>query len=275
METGKIKNFILMVLILTNLFLLGIFAVDKNTEREVERSAYAQLRTVYEQAGISLPEGLEIMQKAPAGVGLRRDLAAEKEMAEAVLGSCTVTEEGGNIYSYTGEKGYGQFRGNGDFNMLLNYGVVDGSRGKIKAARGLLEDMGIECGSYAQEEVDGKQTRVVLDCAYEGSEVYNARVEFLFSGDTLMIVNGSRVFDTKDHSSSAQTIDALTALIRFLNESVEKGQVYSSISSVSVGYTMSLDMSENCTLSPVWYIETDTGSHILNAASGKMESVNY
>ena len=99
METGKIKNFILIVLILTNLFLLGIFAVDKNTEREVERSAYAQLRTVYEQAGISLPEGLEIMQKAPAGVGLRRDLAAEKEMAEAVLGSCTVTEEGGNIYS--------------------------------------------------------------------------------------------------------------------------------------------------------------------------------
>jgi hypothetical protein len=31
---------------------------------------------------------------------------------------------------------------------------------------------------------------VTLDCRYKDSEVYNARVSFLFSGDSLMIVSG-------------------------------------------------------------------------------------
>lgn len=275
METGKIKNFIIIVLALANLFLLGIFVAEKSRQRELERNAYSQLSLLYEQAGVSLPVGLDIMETVSPGKSFSRDLNTELGMVEAVLGKCSVTDQGGSIYVYSGEKGSAKFHGTGEFNMNLDYGVVQAERNKAHAAAKLLEKMGMEPGECVLEEVDGQQTTVVLNCASGGSQVYNARVTMLFSGDTLMIVYGSRVFDTAAKSSDAPTLDAGTALVRFLRGSKEKGYVYSSVTGISAGYTLNVDMLESCALSPVWYIQTDAGSYILGAENGKLESISY
>ena len=275
METAKIKNFILIVLVLANVFLLVIFGVEKSREFEVERQAYAQLQELYEKAGISLPGSLSVMEKAPVSRGLSRSLEAERMMLEKVLGKCTVIEERGNIYAYIGTNGQAKLRGTGEFDMLLGYGVANGSDGKEKCARELLEKMGFECGSYVHEEVNGEQTTITLNCVFEGNDVYNARISCLFSGNNLMIVEGKRFFDTDVETAHSETIDAGTALVRFLKESVEKGIVCTSVTDISAGYNMSVTVSGDCILSPVWYINTDAGSHVLNAETGKMEIITY
>ncbi|MGI6029855.1 MAG: two-component system regulatory protein YycI [Candidatus Heteroscillospira sp.] len=275
MDTAKVKNFIILVLVLVNLFLLGTYAAARRSRSELEQAAYSELSRLYADSRISLPEELDISRKAPAGLGLTRDLDAEKRIAESVLGRCSVTEQGGNIYAYSGPDGQASFRGTGEFEMLLGYGVADTSRGKVQCARELLKKMGIESGSFVSETGDGEQTTVVLDCRYEDSEVYNARVSFLFSGDNLMIVYGKRVFDTVTDTNTAETIDAGTALVRFLKESAENGHVCTDVLSISSGYVMSVAVSGDCTLSPVWHIETDTGEYTLSAETGKLETVSY
>lgn len=275
MDTGKIKNFIIIVLALVNLFLLALYGAVRGNELAMERATYTQLRTLYEKSGITLPADLDITLKAPVGQGLIRDLTAERNMVQAVLGTCSVTEQRGNIYAYSGPDGQASFRGTGEFDMLLAYGVADGSRGKVQAARNILKKMGIEPGEFVSEEVDGEQTAVTLDCKFQGSEVYNARVRFLFSGDSLMIVDGKRVFDTAAAVSEIQTIDAGTALVRFLKESAEAGHVCTDVLSISAGYTMSVTVSGDCILSPVWHIRTNTGEYTLNAETGKLETIVY
>ena len=275
MDTGKIKNFIIAALVLVNLFMLGLYGAARSSEAEMQRNAYIQLQSLYEKSGINLPAGLDITRRAPTGQGMTRNLEAERSMAESVLGKCSVIEQGGNIYAYSGPDGQASFRGTGEFEMLLAYGVADTSRGKVQAAQNLLEKMGIEPGEFVSQEDDEEQTRVVLSCKFENSEVYNARVNFLFSGDNLMIVYGRRVFDTAAKISETETIDAGTALVRFLYDSVEAGHVCTDILSISAGYAMNVTVSGDCILSPVWHVVTNTGEYTLNAETGKQETIVY
>ena len=275
MDTSKIKNFIIIVLVLTNMFLVVTSAVESSKENEVKRAAAEQLVSLYENKGISLPEKLDIYASAPVGCDLTRDLLQEQKIVESILGPCSVSEQGGNIYAYSGSDGQASFRGTGEFEMLLNYGVANSNRGRIEAARDVLKKMGLTAGDYSNETQDGEQYTVTLDCVYDGGDVYNARVSFLFSGESLMIVSGKRVFDTCIDSSALETIDLGTALVRFLKESADNGYICTVVTDISAGYAMSVTVSGACILSPVWRIETDTGEYIMNAVSGRFETIAY
>ncbi|MGE4354497.1 MAG: hypothetical protein AB7D36_10500 [Oscillospiraceae bacterium] len=276
MDTSKIKNFIIIVLVLTNALLLVTYAVERVKGNEVKQAATQELIDLYEASGITLPDNLDIYGTAPNSCDLNRNLETERQMIEAILGKCSVSEQGGNIYAYTGENGQASFRGTGEFEMLLNYGVADSSHGRVEASKSVLKQIGMTPGSFSEETQDGEQYTVTLDCLYEGSEVYNARVNFLFSGDSLMIVSGKRVFDTKtDQASDEEAIDVGTALVRFLKESASKGYVCTAVTEISPGYAMSVTVSGDCILNPVWRIETDTGEYMLNAVTGRFETIAY
>jgi regulatory protein YycI of two-component signal transduction system YycFG len=275
MDTSKVKNYIIILLALVNLFLLSLILAEKQQEAEVRRTALRELQTLYEKSGVLLPAGLDISQTAPAGQGLTRDLAGERNMAESVLGRCTVAEQGGNIYVYSGPDGQGIFRGTGEFEMLLNFGAADTSRGKEQAARDIMKKMDIPCGSYVDTQVNGEQTIITLDGMFSGSEVYNARVSFRFSADSLMLVYGKRVFDTAVSTDRTQTIDAGTALVRFLSESTASGYVCTAVEGIASGYVMNVTVSGDCILDPVWHIETDTGDYTMNAETGRLETIAF
>lgn len=275
MDTGKIKNFIIIVLIITNVFLLASFGVRYSRASEFRRTANEELAKLYDSHNISLPEGLDAFDIAPSGLGLTRDLESERKMAESILGKCSMTEQGGNIYVYLGAKGQASFRGTGEFEMLLEYEAVEISRGKLHTARSVLETMGIKYGGFEEEITDGDRHTITLDCKYELSDVYNVRVNFLFYGDNLMLIYGKRVFDSETERSQVQTINAGTALVRFLKESSDRGYVCTVVTRVSSGYSMTVAVSGDCILTPVWHIETDTGNYIINAETGRLETMAY
>ena len=56
---------------------------------------------------------------------------------------------------------------------------------------------------------------------------------------------------------------------------MEAGYVCTDILSISPGYAMSVTVSGDCILSPVWHIETDTGAYTLSAETGKLETIIY
>jgi len=275
METSKVKNYILILLAIVNLVLLGPFLAEQRQEAAARRTALREITALYERSGISLPAALDVGEKAPSGRWLTRELESEREMAESVLGRCSVAAQGGNIYIYSGENGQGIFRGTGEFEILLNYGVADTSRGKEQAARDIMKKMGVDCGGYLDVETNGEQTILTLDGVYSGSEVYNARFSFRFSADSLMLVYGKRVFDKDVSTEETQTIDAGTALVRFLSESNRRGHVCTAVEAISPGYVMSVTVSGDCILDPVWHIETDTEEFTMNAETGRLETISF
>ena len=275
MDTGKVKNFIIMVLAIANLFLIYAAVADAGHENEVRRAAEAELIALYEKSGVALDLDMDINSKAPRGIELTRDREAEQRIAESVIGKSSVTEQGGNIYVYTGTNGIASFRGTGEFEMLLDYGVASLSDGAMDVAESILGDMGMEPGGFADiTEADGNLT-VTLDCRYDGIEVYNARINFLFYGDSLMMVTGKRVFDTATETSSHDTLPLSTALVRFLDEADKNGYIFTKVTEISSGYSMGVTVSGDCVLSPLWYICTDTGDYALNAETGRLETIVY
>lgn len=275
MDTSKIKNYIIVLLVLVNVFLLGLNGVQASREATVRQAATKELIALYESQGISLPRGIDIFEAAPVGYVLTRDLTLEKKMVESVLGRCNTAEQSGNIYVYAGANGQASFRGTGDFEMLLNHNTVEASRGKLRAAEDVLKKMGITYVAYGEEIRDGEQYALTFNCEYRNGEVYNAQIRFLFSGDNLMMVSGKRIFDTRTSASETQSLDLGTALVGYLNEAAKQGYISTKVTGVSSGYTLSVNISGESVLNPVWRIETDTGSYMMNAVTGRFETLIY
>ncbi len=105
-----------------------------------------------------------------------------------------------------------------------------------------MKKMDIPCGSYVDTQVNGEQTIITLDGMFSGSEVYNARVSFRFSADSLMLVYGKRVFDTAVSTDRTQTIDAGTALVSFSASPPQRLCVYRGGGHMQ-GYVMNVTVS--------------------------------
>lgn len=273
MDTSKIKNFIIIILIIANVFLLTTELIDSANESESKRIATEELVRIFEARGISLPSNIDVFETSSQAVELTRDLEVELDMVQSLLGTSAVTEQGGNIYVYNAKYGQASFRGTGEFEILLNYGLVDGSRGVISAAETALEEMGFDISEDLEYTYDNEQHKVTAYCMYNGIEVYNASIECIFSGDNLMMISGKRVFDTKKTSESTEIVDMSTALIAFLNKISENGYVCTAILDISQAYEMTVSISGDCTLSQIWRVETDTGSYIMDVVSGKFEII--
>ena len=275
MDTGKIKNFVILVLAVANLFLLFVSASNAAREAEVRSAAKQELVELYARSGVSLSAPLDVYDAAPRAVELTRNMEAEMRIAEAVIGECTVVQQGGNIYVYNGARGDASFRGTGEFEMLLDYGVADMSGGAVDTASGILEDMGMERGSYTYEDEGDGEYIVTFNCRYNGVDVYNARISFLFYGESLMMISGKRVFDAPAASDQSDALSLGPALVRFLDEAESNGYIFTEVTGASAGYAMEVTVSGDCALSPVWYINTDAGDYTLSAVTGRLVTIAY
>ena len=73
MDNAKVKNYIILVLLLVNVFLLGIVLTNALQERRATAERKQALSDVLSQNGIRLADGVELTQSVPAQVTLRRD----------------------------------------------------------------------------------------------------------------------------------------------------------------------------------------------------------
>ena len=110
-------------------------------------------------------------------------------------------------------------------------------------------------------------------CLWSGLPVYNARLTFDFSGDNLFMVTGTMLFTKEAERSTAGVMDAVSVLMRFVEIVRSEGFICSRLDALTPGYLMSVAVSGESTLTPVWHIETDTGDLYVNALNGRTETV--
>jgi len=138
-----------------------------------------------------------------------------------------------------------------------------------------MKKLGISC-SNAEPDVktDGDSTTVTLYCSYKNTPVYDSRIIFSFYGDSLRIITGKRPLDTESQVSSVESyLDSVTVLMKFLESVRTTGDVCSEINDLEIGYYINPSASGDCTLKPVWRIQTNSRPYYIDAQTGKAVTI--
>lgn len=270
METSKIKNLIIYILLFVNLFLVGLIASDWIETRRTEKTIDEAIRTILAQNEMTLSMDKLFDNSSLRGYEVSRDFTREKELVSSVLGKVTVSDQGGNIlYYYNEERGQASFRGTGDFEMLLNPGVVPTTGDNVGTAESVLQKMGIE-GTY--DAASSEPDTVVMTCWYQDSPVVNCQIRFIFASDFLLMITGTRLLDVQQEDPTVEILDAPTLLARFVGIIDRNGYVCNEILDISAMLLYTPDATGG-KLVPVWQIETNTNTFYLNVSTGEEQAM--
>lgn len=265
MSGAKIKNFIILVFLLTIGFLL-ILVIPQQLELRSQTEDTGQLLAeLCAQAGISLDP--EILPEDQTLYELELSASSTAEMSIATLlleESVTVSQDASLARSvYTASAGSCSFSGSdGGFSAeLTTPRQTDGSL--LEAAQKLLSSLGYDPVNLILTENDDGTAVVTATQQYQGVPVFSANLTLTYVDGALKSMDG--VFHTSDGQpirlSDTACITCADAIVAFLGARDTLGWVGAEITDVTQGYIRS-GVAVN--LTPVWRITTDTGTIEVN-----------
>lgn len=272
MNTARLKNIVIIILLLANAFLLVLLLSRRAEEYAAQERSLAQLTALYGSNGIALDGALlNDLPDSVLNVQPSRDLAAEQALAEGIIGAVASIDSGGGIYRYYSSDGLGSavclIRSGGALEATLSRAVDDPAK--------FCSELCVPFGYKTFELLgDGTRTVVTAKRSVDELEVYNSSLTFTFSGSTLTTVSGSflPLIDTSESGKIA--LDAMTALVRFLDYRSTSGAVCTQITGLSAGYLMQSTTSAPLRLVPVLRVDTDVYSYYVNVISGEVTRVS-
>ena len=270
METKRLERIIIITLVLLNLFLLLVVMADWGQYRSSRQSTEASLTALLGAEGVAVSPEARLLQEAPAQCTVVRDLELERRRIQGMLGKHSAEDLGGSIWFYASDTGQVRMRGTAEIDFLLTGKGAQRGRSPERLAKSLLARAGVELyGPIRPPTEDALR----FCCQWNGVPVYNAVLDFDFSGGRLYMVSGSIVFNLETESDPGAGMDSVSALVRFLQLVREGGFACSRIESLSPVYLQTVALSGESTLTPVWRIVTDQGDCFVNAVTGARESL--
>ena len=116
METYRLKNIAILILLLLNGFLLLLLGYQYLQARRAETDTAGQLQALYEANELKLSVQIDLEEQSLTPLNLSRRSETERAIASWLLGSeAAAASQGGGIYSYEGDHGTIQFRSGGSF----------------------------------------------------------------------------------------------------------------------------------------------------------------
>jgi len=262
MDRTRLKNIIILILALVNLFLLGSLAMRRSEGRAARLRTQAEMTELLASEGIrlriDLPDDLP-----PAGRTLHRDMSADRLLAASLLGTgMTESDEGGGIYTCVSPTGRAQFRASGRFEATGQLAQSDPEAVCKKFCQAFgYGDLTLELdnGSGAGSAVQ----------YFEGYPVVNATVEFLVEDNCLISVSGVHLpSEAVPAGQSGGTMTAATALSKFLEARRASGAVVSELTDLYLCYEAQSSAAAPISLSAVWCVVSDTGDYFVNCSTG-------
>ena len=105
MNTARLKNIVILILLLANAFLLVLLFSRRAEENAAHERSVAQLTALLSADGIAFDSALlDGLPDTVLSVQPARDLAAEQALAEGIIGSVTSIDSGGGIYRRTQQR---------------------------------------------------------------------------------------------------------------------------------------------------------------------------
>ena len=274
MERSKLKNIIILILLLVNAFLLLLVGGQLFQEHRAQRAALTNAGLILEQNGIAVSEeALAQMGSASlTALSAARDTQFEAALATALLGEdAACTNQSGGLYVYTGSAGSVLFRAGGEFSAEFTAPLpVSGERDDH--AQSLLRTLKLSAEEVSREETPSGGTDLTFLQTVEGVPVYTCSLVFRYTPEGLAAMEGT-LLPAAVSAAGTPALDGATALIRFLSGILDSGDVCSSVTAIRPGYRMTYSFSGSISLSPVWLVSTDASDYYLDGATGQLSRV--
>ena len=281
MEGTKIKNIVIIILLLLNGFLLvlvgGRWAQDTQS-RDVARSSAIQ---VIRESGIELEETAVPREMTLGVLQARRDLEQERTLAAGLLGgNMTVEARGGEVYRYHSPLGWVQFHSTGEFLAEFEPGAfAAGEEDETQHGARLLQELGFENRVLQKMEFGGQDSEdsdrsITYLQTVNGAPVPDCQATLHYQKGILVSMGGRRVPGRTVSDGETNAVSVATALMRLYNGLNELGDVYNRIDSIESAYTLNVNLSGTAQLTPVWLVKTDTGAYQLDAHAGQLSRVS-
>ena len=265
MQSARLKNIIIIILALVNLFLVGSLASRQRAQQDAQNRLQEQLVALFAADAVTLPADVISFQQPPAGGTLVRDVELDRVMAGYLLGeNLTYSDQGGGIYAYDSDHGAAMFRSNGSFDATVH------TDGDANATAIFCEEL---CAKFHYENlvIDQTSPDVFSGSAirsFNGYPVNNCAILFSLENGVLSI-SGTFLPDSLAVSGSAVVpLSATSALTAFLNARRESGAVVSAVEGMYPCYELQSTAASAMTLTPSWCITTDSGAYYVNCYSG-------
>lgn len=262
METFRLKNIAILILLLLNAGLLALIGSQRwQSQRAASETAH-QLEALCAASQLALDSGLQLDQQPLSSLAISRHDETERVIASYLLGGSAVSSsQGGGIYSYSSDKGSIQFRSGGSF---------DGSRLEVT-----VDDITAFSEKFCSEfgyrdmtlDVRGGSGSMTAVQEVAGVTVYGCTAALYFDNGVLTGVTGAHVSLENAGVESAGRIDCVTALVRFLDYRNATGIVCSEVTDIQCVYLLQA-AAATVRLLPVWRIETDTNPYFVDCATG-------
>lgn len=282
MRWSKIKNIIILLLVIVNVSLLALVGARTWRSRRNDRETRERMIAVLEKNGVEfLPD--EVPGKMPlTPCRITVEPSGEAEAA-LLLGRITSTSTVDARTTYTGARGTASFSESGEIQALLpvTRTVTEGDSGPAysgptpdeAAVVDLLSSIGVTLRRTGQYSGSGQFSTHTYAQLWNGAPVYGRAAELTEGWDNWE-VSLRRLAGTEEAvTASSQPITAPTALARFLNTLHQEGYVCSQVTDMYPGYAAAGTTA--VTLNPAWYIETDAWPwrFAVDAYSGEVTAV--
>ena len=264
MDRYRLKNVIILILLLVNGFLLGSMAYRGTAARTARSRSTEQLAALCAADGIDLDPGVIPAAEPPAVRVLTRDTALERSAAAYLLGGGLRHSERGGVYSYSGAGGAALFRENGGFEAA---GTLAASGGEA-FCRKFCRDFHYKVSDVQLDESGSGVITALRE--YGRLMVANASLTFTLEENAVTSARGTLLPEISADAAGAspEPLSAPAALTAFLAMRRETGAVASSIAEMSLCYELQSSTAAPMSLTPAWRIVTDTVSYYVNCVTG-------
>ena len=275
MAWSKIKTIIILILLGTNLCLIG-FTVNRVAQaRQLEAQARADAIAFLQGKGIQLQEEQVPKTMTLNPMRVSRDIERECVLAAALLkGEVAVQARGAEVYRYYNQNGSVQFHSNGEFFARFAAGTMKAEDVTLEEhAQQTLERLDIQGTVTESVEEDGVWVLKFQE-EWDGVPLLNCQATLNYENGALVsITGGRRLIGEPEENTSSSPITVATALMKFYYGVEALGDACTQISSITQGYMVTATISDPMPMVPVWYIVTDVRSYQLDTLTGELSCV--
>ena len=272
MPVSKLKNLVLLVLLLANLALLALLGPDRLSQAREDAALRQSLCDLYAGQQVSLDPAVVPDTVTIYALELAQDPDAAAAAAAALLGQELTLDDSSRFQSV--------YRANAGQCVISRSGAFRASLEDRPEVRDLAKDAGktLHAMGFQYSSLTGPQRLragfYTLTAAQTvlGVPVFSQGLTLTYANDRLVQLEG--VFytgaGTLTRISDQPCISAADALVAFLSARIDLGWVGSAVTGMTQGYVRSETAGASVHLTPVWRLETDTGSFDINGITGEV-----
>lgn len=268
MDRFRLKNIIILILLLVNVFLMVSLAQRRSAERDASRRTEEQLVALFAGDGMTLDPNAISGDVPPDGVSLTWDTDLEERAAGFLLGKVlTSSDQGGGIHYYAGTAGEALFRSSGGFEAS---GALAEGDGAEDFCREFCRAFSCDPPDIRLDETGGGVFSA--SALYGKLPVFNCSVTFTIENGVLTSVSGTLLPETGAASATVETpLSAAGALVAFQRMRRESAAVASTVTDARLCYELQ-NTGAAMSLAPAWRIVTDTEDYYVNCYTGAVSA---